>query len=374
MTETKIPELSKPLTKARVEVRVPELDGIRGTAVLLVLALHGFAWSMQEDTWRGFPRAIELITRPGGLGVDLFFVLSGFLITGILLDSVGKPHYFRNFYGRRALRILPLYYLILLVIFLFYQRSGNFVLLGLIYLSNMTGVFGVLNVYGPLWSLSVEEHFYLLWPWVVSRLRLRRIAYVALGIIVAVPVVRAFSFWHGWDVFPYSWCRFDGIASGAFLASFVRSPGHTQSRLLRFSLGCLAAAAAVAAVGLPLGIYTRARLCGATFMFTDVNLCFTGLVGIILTGSAPALTALMRLRPLRWCGDLSYCLYIIHFLVFDIWNRLLGKYPPSLVASLGKFGTLCLRAAIVYVTCFLIAELSHRYFEGPILKLKRIFT
>ena len=93
---------------ARVDVRVPELDGIRGIAVLLVLALHGFAWSMQEDTWTGFPRAIELLTRPGGLGVDLFFVLSGFLITGILLNSVGKPHYFRNFYGRRALRILPL--------------------------------------------------------------------------------------------------------------------------------------------------------------------------------------------------------------------------------------------------------------------------
>jgi peptidoglycan/LPS O-acetylase OafA/YrhL len=359
---------------ARKEVRIPELDGIRGIAVLLVLALHGFAWSMQEDTWKGFPRVIELLTRPGGLGVDLFFVLSGFLITGILLDSAGKPHYFRNFYGRRALRILPLYYLMLLLIFLFYPRSGNFVLLGLFYISNMTGIFGVPNVYGPLWSLSVEEHFYLLWPWAVSTLGLRRIALVTIGIIIAVPIVRAVSFWHGWDVFPYSWCRFDGIASGAFLATFVRSPGHTRSRLLRLSLGCLAAGALLAGGGLPLGIYTRSRLFGATFLFTDVNLFFTGLVALVVSGSLPALTALMRLRPLRWCGDLSYCLYIIHFFIFDTWNWLFGKYPPGLVSSLGRFGTLCLRAGIVYLVCFLVAELSRRYFEGPILKMKRIFT
>src|SRR6266568_3019473 len=77
---------------------LPELDGIRGVAVLLVLAYHGFAWSMQNDTWTGFPRLVASLTRPGWVGVDLFFVLSGFLITGILLDSAGRPHYFRNFY------------------------------------------------------------------------------------------------------------------------------------------------------------------------------------------------------------------------------------------------------------------------------------
>jgi peptidoglycan/LPS O-acetylase OafA/YrhL len=356
------------------EVRIPELDGIRGIAVLLVLVLHGFAWSMQEDPWHGFPRVVELLTLPGGLGVDLFFVLSGFLISGILLDSAHKAHYFRNFYGRRALRILPLYYLILLLVFLFYPHSGSFVLLGLFYVSNMTGIFGVPNVYGPLWSLSVEEHFYLLWPWVVSKLGLRRVAWAAVGIIITVPIVRAISFWHGWDVFPYSWCRFDGIASGAFLATLVRLPGHSRGRLFRFSLGCLAAAAVLFGLGMPLGIYTRTRLFGATFMYTDVNLFFAGMVGLVGSGNIPVLNALLRLRPLRWCGDLSYCLYIIHFFIFDTWNWLLGKYPPRLVASLGKFGTLCLRAGVVYVICFLLAELSRRYFEGPIMKIKRIFV
>jgi peptidoglycan/LPS O-acetylase OafA/YrhL len=356
------------------ELRVPELDGIRGCAVLLVLALHGFGSPMQVDAWHGFPRLIELLTRPGGLGVDLFFVLSGFLITGILLDSTGKPHYFRNFYGRRALRILPLYYLILLMIFLFYPHSGSFFLLGLFYMSNMTGIFGVPDVYNPLWSLSVEEHYYLIWPWVVSRLGLARLAFAAIGIIIAVPFIRAISFLHGWDVFPYSWCRFDGIASGAFLATFVRSPQHTPRRLLRFAVGCLAAGVVLAGVGLPFGMSTRTRLFGATFRFTDINLFFTGLVGLTVSRSIRPLTALMRLRFLRWCGDLSYCLYIIHWLVFDTWNWLFGKYPAALVGSLGKFGTLCLRAGVVYLVSFSLAEISRHYFEGPILRMKRIFT
>jgi peptidoglycan/LPS O-acetylase OafA/YrhL len=91
----------------------------------------------------------------------------------------------------------------------------------------------------------------------------------------------------------------------------ARVGGHSGARRV--------AVAAVAAVGLPLGIYTPARFCRAPFLLTDVNLCFTGLVvRIILTGSVPAPTALMRLRPLCWCGDLSYCFHIIHFLVFNI--------------------------------------------------------
>ena len=128
VVKTGTPAKVNPL--ARKEIRIPELDGIRGIAVLLVLALHGFAWPMQWETWHGFPRVIQLLTLPGGLGVNLFFVLSGFLITGILLDAAGEPHYFRNFYGRRALRILPLYYLTLLLIFVPYPSSGKFVLLG----------------------------------------------------------------------------------------------------------------------------------------------------------------------------------------------------------------------------------------------------
>jgi hypothetical protein len=132
---------------------------------------------------------------------------------------------------------------------------------------------------------------------VVSKLGLRRVAWAAVGIIITVPIVRAISFWHGWDVFPSSWCRFDGIASGAFLATLVRLPGHSRGRLFRFSLGCLAAAAVLFGLGMPLGIYTRTRLFGATFMYTDVNLFFAGMVGLVGSGNIPVLNA--QLLPLH---------------------------------------------------------------------------
>lgn len=359
---------------ARGESRILELDGIRGIAVLLVMVYHGFGWGVEVETRMGIPRVINLLSRTGWTGVDLFFVLSGFLITGILIDSVGKPHYYRNFYGRRALRILPLYYLVLLIILLFYPHSGSFVLLGFFYCANLASIFGVMNIYRVLWSLSVEEHFYLLWPWVISRLKPRSFALVALGIIVVVPIVRAISFYHGWDTYCLSWCRFDSLASGAFFAIFVRAPGITSPRVYRFSLGCLVAAALLWTVGLPLGIYTRTRLFGATFMYTFANLLYAGLIGVTLSRALPGVTALMRLKLLRRCGDLSYCLYITHVFIFGAWDWFFGKYRPLLVTLLGKFGTTCLRAGMVYAVCFLVAAISQRYFEGPILKMKRAFT
>ena len=110
------------------------------------------------------------------------------------------------------------------------------------------------------------------------------------------------------------------------------------------------------------------------FLYTDVNLFFGGMVALVGSGNVPALNALLRVRPLRWCGDLSYCLYIIHWFIFDTWDRLVGKYPGGLVGHFGRFGALCFRAGAVYVVCFSLAELSRRYFERPILRMKRIFT
>src|SRR5207244_4404993 len=94
----------------RIERRVPELDGIRGIAILGVLAYHIFNYSMSHRRWTGLAELVSQVTAPGGRGVGLFFVLSGFLITGILLDTRFDAHYLKNFYARRALRILPLYY------------------------------------------------------------------------------------------------------------------------------------------------------------------------------------------------------------------------------------------------------------------------
>ena len=147
--------------------RIPELDGLRGLAVLMVMAYHAFAYEMVREQWGGLARALVWVTNLGWLGVDLFFVLSGFLITGVLLRTRQDARYLSNFYWRRALRILPLYFFVLLVIGLFYAHAGQFVLLSALFLVNWASLFGVPLIYGPLWSLAVEEHFYLFWPWVV---------------------------------------------------------------------------------------------------------------------------------------------------------------------------------------------------------------
>ena len=358
----------------RERSHIPELDGIRGIAIIMVLLTHAFAISMQGENWTGVAHWVELLTRPGWAGVDLFFVLSGFLITGILLDSAGKPHYFRNFYARRALRILPLYYGFLVLIAICYSGAHDYVFLSIFYLSNTAPIFGVAVIYPPLWSLSVEEHFYLLWPWLISRLKPHRVWLLATGICVVEPLCRGLAFLEGWNVGHYSWFRFDGLAAGALLAAFFRSDGYSDKRLWSVGWICVGSAILVGAGGLPIGIYTRKTLFGAAFLYSLFDLLFVGGIAVVLSRRLSPLSSLMRFRWLQWVGMVSYFLYIAHWLIFYGWDSFIGEYPVALVAGLGKFGALCIRALGVYLVCFLLAELSHRYFEGPLLRLKRYFA
>src|ERR1051325_2130641 len=171
---------------------MPELDSLRGVAILMVLFFHGFNLPTAMSHMSGLSRAFVYAATGGWAGVNLFFVLSGFLITGILLDSRWKPQYYRRFYIRRALRILPAFYLLLLLLVLLarigwldHRRIGwPFIALSFLYLANVTSFFGVPAQYAALWSLAVEEHFYLLWPTLVHRLSKRTIAWCALAIFL----------------------------------------------------------------------------------------------------------------------------------------------------------------------------------------------
>src|ERR1700679_3544341 len=129
---------------------MPELDLLRGIAVLGVLFYHGFRAEYGELPFTGLRRVIVMAPQPGALGANLFFVLSGFLITRILLDSQHRPDYYRRFYARRALRILPAYYSLLILLALLHQASPAFLGLSFIYLSNVVSLFGVGNSYHPL--------------------------------------------------------------------------------------------------------------------------------------------------------------------------------------------------------------------------------
>src|ERR1700686_5077124 len=162
---------------------MPELDVLRGIAILGVLFFHGFRADYGELPFTGARKLLIFATQPGSLGVNLFFVLSGFLITGILLESKSRPDYYRRFYARRALRILPAYYALLLLLFLTGLKPYSFLLLSFFYLANVTPLFGVPQVYSVLWSLAVEEQFYLLWPTLVHRLPVRVLERCVFGIV-----------------------------------------------------------------------------------------------------------------------------------------------------------------------------------------------
>lgn len=207
-----------PPTTNLLRLRMPELDTIRGIAVLLVLFFHGFGFRYGIQGLTAFPKLFVEATLPGWIGVNLFFVLSGFLITGILLDSKLKQNYYRSFYVRRALRILPLYYAVLALLVILTRAgwvnrraSWAFVGLSFFYLSNVTELFRVPMQYGVLWSLAVEEHFYLLWPTVVRSLTRCRVLLAGALICVLCPFLRAFYFTHGYSraTVIHGWSRMD---------------------------------------------------------------------------------------------------------------------------------------------------------------------
>jgi peptidoglycan/LPS O-acetylase OafA/YrhL len=350
---------------------IPELDGIRGIAILTVLLYHLFKYTMLHGSWTGLAGRVAQATEHGGYGVDLFFVLSGFLITGILLDTRSEAHYFRNFYGRRALRIFPLYYTVLVVILLCYRHSGSYVLLSFFQLSNIAPILGITMVNGAMWSLSVEEHFYLCWPFIVRKLNVGNVALVAGIVWVAEPVIRGIAFPHVATVFPYSWFRLDGIASGALIACFVRSSSYSPQRARKAAIVFACVGVLIEIAGSPWSIRQHQTQFGAVFEYPPVNMVCAGVVlwGACLSGLAE--TRILRLWPLRIFGDLSYCLYLTHMMVMDAYDALLKflGYPLSVTS----FHGVVVRATAVLVGSFIIAVLSRRYLERPALRLKRFF-
>jgi peptidoglycan/LPS O-acetylase OafA/YrhL len=240
---------------------MPELDSIRGLAILAVLLYHGFYWRTDLTVFPPIERLILTALWAGRLGVNLFFVLSGFLITGLLLDSKYRTDYFRRFYVRRGLRILPAYLATIAVLAATRYTSFSFILLSLVYMSNLTPLFGVAIGYSVLWSLAVEEHFYIVWPAIVRWLKGPRLLYCSLFIIVISPICRIFSFYiarrHGYvsfEINDYTWNSADGLACGAVLAIILRDFKLNRRRLIWLCFFCTLASIAVWLGRLPFGI------------------------------------------------------------------------------------------------------------------------
>ena len=350
---------------------MPELDSIRGIAILGVVFYHGFFWGFSgslhfSSAWQ----AILRLTQPGLFGVNLFFVLSGFLISGILLDSRDDPGYYYRFYVRRALRILPVYYALLIVLLAMGWIGLGYFGLCLIYLSNITNLFGVPLSYGPLWSLAVEEHYYIFWPLIVRTLNRRTLAWFALGLCALIPILRAASFQLGYrsGLQSYTWFAADGLASGSLLAILVRS------KITRRQSGWVCAAcfgaSLLAVLAAPLGILTTNRILGAALKETLMNTFFSGMLLLFLLLGTSSWKGLVDLGWLRFFGYISYGLYLFHLMVFalyDLWTRRLW---PAVVPKDNRFDLVALRFVVAGAAAVVVSYVSRRYFEERFLALK----
>lgn len=338
--------------------KIPQLNAVRGLAVLLVL-LH--------NTDRYPSLHLQLISANGWMGVDLFFVLSGFLITGILVDTKESDGYFKNFYARRCLRIWPLYYSALLFMFVivpllrpseahivFEARSAPWWAYPL-FLQNFlvpiptmaTGLLGV------TWSLAVEEQFYLVWPLVVRFCSVTQLRAIAITAICFSPALRFYLSLHQVNIYSNTFCRLDGLMAGVLLALVLRTSSFVPSRFV-------ARAWVTFLVSAPLALVIEAfhaRWIG----FSLVALAAVSFIYLALFSTQRWLQSLLTNRVLVYIGTISYGVYLLQKIPLDAAKTFhMDKHP-------------FLALPITAAATFAMAALSWNLLEKPFLKLKRFF-
>ena len=355
---------------------MPELDALRGLAAFMVVFYHGFHWSNKDRVFEGWGRAVVSLSKVGWTGVDLFFVLSGFLISGILLDSKAKStrRYYADFYVRRARRILPLYYLVLAVASIMLaidgQMTWDYFLVAVFFMVNFAELLGVGAGYpvSVFWTLAIEEHFYLVWPTIVRFLDTRRVFGLCLLICALSPLARWLQFQSSGEDVAYvlSWYRLDSFCWGVALACGVRLFSRPKLFAFAWAATCILAACCLILLGKNAGIITRTTSVGAGFQATLVSMLYSSLIAVaLLAGSLFANTRLPGGGILIYLGKISYCLYLINLLAFWCFDKLVaatGYESPTEGGSLSAWVTF--RFLVVLAASMGFSELSRRYFES----------
>jgi peptidoglycan/LPS O-acetylase OafA/YrhL len=368
------------------ENRIPELDGLRGTAIFLVVLLHFTTGEgyLQPHSIAGVLQRLAIM---GWTGVDLFFVLSGFLIGGILMDARSSPRYFKTFYFRRFYRIIPIYYLWILLYVLVAFLAGHFIqahsypgpapLLGFavyshflflqnIWIVDLPGVAGAWL--GPTWSLAVEEQFYLVSPLFVRLLSRRWLPAYLAGIILAVPLFRIFLLsviHHGsWAITVLTPCRADTLAVGMLAAVAWRDPAahawlSTHARTLYVALGFLCAGVALLWIDSPDSTTIWMQSIGYSWM----AFFYVSILLLALLKPGGPIAVVMRMGWLRELGRVSYCIYLIHLVVNLACHAILLHSVPTI--SNGKAVAVTLLAAVL---TYAIAKLSWIFLEHPLIR------
>jgi peptidoglycan/LPS O-acetylase OafA/YrhL len=370
--------------------RLKELDSVRGIAVLLVMAFHTFKRA-DYFTQNASLHFITMLSSVGWIGVDIFFTLSGFLITNILLRSREHPHYFKNFYMRRILRILPLYIFLIVAVVVFVpnlekrfvEQMPRILLVVLLFQQNWATIFFdfPITVYLVItWSLAIEEQFYFIWPFVVHRLRNETLlkvgaGYIALSIlarIIGVMFIERVGRMSIYNFFYFmSLTRFEELLIGALLAILLTYDG-LKERIRKYSipvflvsLACFTAMVLLSPVpSTPAFGYIPITIGG----YTTIALFTAGLIAAFSTYPETALIRrLFQNRVLAFLGEYSYSMYLFHI--------------PVMLLTLDWFWHARMRGAAIYglhifVTfsaTTVIALLTWNLIEKRMLSLKKYF-
>jgi peptidoglycan/LPS O-acetylase OafA/YrhL len=359
---------------------IPELDALRAFGIIMVILEH--MWP--------FPRHSSKVLDLSWTLMDSFFVLSGFLIAGILLDMRSRPDYYRVFYSRRALRILPLYYVIITILTVgsivhgsgyFYAGIPELYKWGSLwwffaYLGNIPpaitskGPTAVRGAFSPLWSLQIEEQFYLLFPFLVRHLKLKTLAVVLLSLVCFSPILRIVLYW----IYPSNTliqyvllpCRFDGLALGALIAvRFRMGPWNLPKRRLTVI------AFALVAVTLICGAWSGYSLSSPfnrTIGYLISSIAWSSVILWLIMFRGSRITTCLRLAPVRHLANISYGAYLFHTPI----ARALD--PISVAIGIRALSTGRTRVVAVLTLTLLLASLSFWFFERPMLRLKdRLF-
>lgn len=385
-TETVLPAVLDGRDDARVETAEraahsrfyrPELDGLRFFAFFAVYLQHTVNFGVGEHhhlaNWVG--DLCTTVGDAGTFGVDLFFVLSSYLITELLLRerAVKGVLDVKAFYVRRILRIWPLYFLYLIFAYAitFAVPSEGLTwkhLLGYVFFAGNWVYFlmPVATVAAPLWSVSLEEQFYLIWPWVVRRATPKRLALSSLGLIAMAAVVSlAMGIWQpdfDW-VSKNSFTRVDGIAVGALLAVLLRGRIPRLGEGARLAL-FLTSVALLLLVAHNFGLFTLPVPLLTLVTGWPLAALACGSIVYSVLGSRGRWSSILRCAPIIYLGRISYGLYVYHELLLKLGDRIFPEHSsaPTQMIAYWAFGL---------IATLPVAAASYRWIESPFLRLKR---
>jgi len=357
--------------------RKPEMDGLRVVAIIMVIIWHYFSNQINapdKSIWSYFIHCFDMFWS----GVDLFFVLSGFLICGILLDAKGAKNYFQIFYLRRSLRIFPIYFITVFAFYLFTYFAApshknfewlvsdpmpflSYITFTQNYLMGIHGDYGA-HWLGMTWSLAVEEQFYLLLPFAIWFLPRKLLVFVFVAGIIISPAVR-FLYPGFLSSVGLPW-RMDSLLSGALAAIIFRSPKATtilDKNKIPFFI-----ALSILLIGF--GILTlKPLILGEKvfniFKYTWLALLYSSILWIILRCYLPFFNCILKNKILIWSGMISFAVYMFHQPVSGIMHGLIYQRAPK-ITSIYELSITILSLLIT----ILMAFLTYHTFEKKLIK------